>query len=50
MAKELSIKPLEVTAARGLVTVEQVACKTPLVLTLNRNTYHIPSSTVMAGL
>ncbi len=49
MAKELSIKPLEVAVAQGLITVEQVAYKTPLVLNIKCNTYHILSSTVMAG-
>ena len=39
----------EVAIARGLITVEQTTSKTPLVLTRKRNTYHILSSTVMAG-
>ena len=49
MAEELLTKPSEATITQWLVNVEQITYKTPLALTLNRNTYHILSSTVMAG-
>ena len=49
MVEELLTKLSEATTAQWLVNVEQITFKTPLVLTLNRNTYHILSSTVMAG-